>query len=129
MAKGFTLVEALASIVLLGVGIVASQQTIGAIGRNEARSRLKERLESLAQSKLDELLTESGQTPGDQNGDFADRGERDISWTFSVSASGIQNLDTIRLVVTPRREGDDSPRAILSTLRFNAPTTTTGAAP
>lgn len=125
---GFTLVEVLASIILLGVGIVAAQRAMGSISRDEARARQREHLEALAESKLGELLTEAAQTPGDQSGDFGEQGEADVTWTFTVEASGVENLDAVRLVVQPRRTSDSSPEAVLSTLRFKAPTTgSTGA--
>ncbi len=127
--RGFTIVEALASTVLLGVGIAACMSAMGALARGETRVRDSERFTSLARSKYDELLLEDPNAgAGEETGDFADQGEPDVEWTWSSEASGIESLDNVQLTVRRRDGGEAGPRALLSGLRFRPPVaTTTGA--
>ena len=129
MRKGFTLVEALVSIVLLAVGIASASSALAALARGEARARDASKYYALAQSKYDELTIDAtgqggptGGAQGDQSGDFADQGEPDVEWTFTVAPSGIENLDALSLTVT-RRGSDTAPRAVLSSLRYTPPLT------
>ena len=77
--RGFTLLEALAAVVLLGIGIVAAMGANAQIIHNEDRARSIERMQRLAQEKLAELVA-TGQATVSTSGDFSDENvsERDL---------------------------------------------------
>ena len=123
MRRGFTLVEALVSIVLLAVGITAASSALASLARGEARARDSARYYALAQSKYDELTIDTT-VQGDQSGDFADQDASEVEWTFTVTPSGIENLDALKLTVQRRDGSGSSPVATLSSLRYSPPLTT-----
>ena len=91
---------------------------------SEGRARDLDRYSRLARSKFDELLTEATTASGDQTGDFEAEGARDVTWTFTLEATGVENLDAAKLVVSARNGGGTAPQATLSKLVYRAPLTT-----
>lgn len=119
---GFTIVEVLAAAVLLGVGVVAALGAIGSITRAESRMEEKEILLDLASDKLREVLATFDFATPTLSGDFEDRGLRNIRWEVEVAASGIQNLERVRIVVSPPGRTEDAGVSI-ETLFFRPPVT------
>src|SRR5579859_7109800 len=98
-SRGFTLIEAIAAAALLAIGIVACLDATRAMYRAADRSMLREDMERLAIRKYDEILALGAFTSGQTSGDFADIGERRFSWSATWSASGVQDLDVLRVDV------------------------------
>lgn len=122
--SGFSFVEVLAATILLGVGITASLSALGALTKEEARAERLDRLAVLARSKWDELSVDAvNQASGDSSGDFADQGAPDAAWTLTTAPSGVENLNTVLLVVRNSKGGDSSPEVTLSGLRYAPPIT------
>lgn len=96
--RGFTLIEAMAAVALLGIGIAGAMGAIGSMTRTESQARLSEHLYTLAQEKLAELQA-TGQATTSSNGTFEDQNEPDSTWTLDVNTSGITDLDAITLTV------------------------------
>src|SRR5665213_947522 len=71
---GFSLIEALASITILGIGIAAVMNGLGAVAKTESRVKRIEAMTRLAQHKFDELVATSTSlsSASTQNGDFTD---------------------------------------------------------
>ncbi len=127
--SGFTIVEALAASVLLGVGVVACLSAFASLTKGEARALQADRYAALARSKWDELAVDAtNSASGDASGDFADEGEPNALWTLTTGVSGVEGLNTVALTVKSRRGGDAAPRVVLSGLRY-APPTGAAAAP
>lgn len=121
------MVEALASVILVAVGITAALGGISALSKAEADGQDRERMERLAMQKFDELVATGNMTTA-SSGDFTDHGIADVSWQTQVSASGVDNLNHIS--VTVKRSNDDkSPVAVFDSLIYVPPTTTTGTTP
>lgn len=121
------MVEALASVILIGVGIAAALGGISAITKSESDGQDRERLERLAMQKYDELVATGNMTSA-QSGDFTDRNVSDVTWQSQVSASGVDNLNHVS--VTVQRSNDSkSPVAVFDGLIYVQPTTTTGTTP
>ncbi|MFQ3668191.1 MAG: hypothetical protein SNJ61_04810, partial [Fimbriimonadaceae bacterium] len=118
----FSIVEVLAAAVLLGVGVVAALGAIGSITRAEARMEEKEILQNLASDKLREVLATFDFATPSLSGDFEDRGLPNIRWEVEVSASGISNLERVRIVVTPPGRTENAGVSI-ETLYFRPPAT------
>lgn len=121
--RGFTLLEAMAAVVLLGIGIVGSLASFSTMIRTEDRVRETERMQRLAQDKLSELIA-TGQASTSTDGDFTDRNIEGYTWSLESNASGITDLDSVTLTVS--KEGATQ-KAVLDTLVYVPPVGTTGA--
>lgn len=119
--RGFTLIEAMAAVVLLGIGIVGAMGANAQIIQNETRARRSERLQSLGRAKLAELVA-TGQAAISSNGDFTDQQEPTVTWSLEVGTSGITDLNTLKLTV---QESGASNPIRLDTLQYVPPQTTT----
>lgn len=124
--RGFTLIEALAAVVLLGIGIAGAMGAVATITRTESAARETERMQSMAQAKLAELVA-TGEAATSTSGDFADEGEPDVTWSLETGTSGIADLNTVSLTLETK---NGSRQTRLDTLVYQPPATTatTGAA-
>jgi len=125
-AQGFTLLEALASAVLLGVGMTAALSTLGAIAKSEDRARVRETLQRLALEKYDELVTTTQQPLASQTGDFTDRNISGYNWNLDVEPSTTTNLDTVVMTVTKQGEAKTFPTGVVYGLIYIPPSSTAG---
>ena len=126
-AKGFTLVEVMASVVLLGVGIVSVISAYSAIARSEDRAREVEIMHRLAIAKYDEMRAITDTFAGSESGDFTEEGSPDYVWELAVDPTGIENLDAITITVEHRgRGGERDLSSKVSGLVFQQPQDETG---
>ncbi|RYG26091.1 prepilin-type N-terminal cleavage/methylation domain-containing protein [bacterium] len=121
--RGFTLLEAMAAVVLLGIGIATSVGSFGTLARSESNTRQTEKMYRLAQAKLAELVA-TGQATASSDGDFTEQNEPDYTWRLEVNTSGITDLDAVTLSVGQRDSSRGEVR--LDTLVYVPPETTTG---
>jgi prepilin-type N-terminal cleavage/methylation domain-containing protein len=119
--KGFTLIEVLASLVILGVGITAALAGLSAIAKSEVRAREVETMHRLAMDKLNELRAVTDTFAAPDSGDFTDRDLVDYAWNLEVEATGIENLNAVTVIVERRSRAQGSPRAAATSLVFQAP--------
>lgn len=126
--KGFSLIEVLAAVVLLGVGIAALMTGLGKITAAESRMNERERRQNLALDRLRELVATRDLDNPNQSGDFADRGLDDYRWTADITASGVENLEVVRVAVNKESE-NQSAAVQVSTLVFRPQTTDAGGTP
>ncbi len=123
--RGFTLVEVLASVVILAVGIVGVLQGLSVMTRAKARFAETEVMTRLAHEKVEELAATSTDITSNDSGDFTDRGDQKFGWSSSATVSSAANLYT--LVVTITKHADPNKTVVVSTLVYvPAPTTTAG---
>ncbi|MBI3721277.1 MAG: prepilin-type N-terminal cleavage/methylation domain-containing protein, partial [Fimbriimonas ginsengisoli] len=94
---GFTLIEVVVGVVLVGIGMTAALRGLGAMTHSDVVLRERESCQRLAVRKLDELLAtgQVGTTP--ISGDFADWNDTAHAWNLEVIPSGVDNLYTLRL--------------------------------
>jgi len=118
--RAFTLVEALAALVLLGVGIAAVVTAQGSLGRTESRMQELQVMARLAESKLAELMATEAASVSD-SGDFTQEGDNDHEWELVVDPSGIENVNALRLIVRKANARANDPEYELNTLQFVAP--------
>ncbi|MDR3689011.1 MAG: hypothetical protein P4L46_06500 [Fimbriimonas sp.] len=123
---GFTLIEAIASIGLLTVGIVAVLGALGSVSRTESRARQISVMTSLAQHKYDELVATTLNLNSSQSGDFRDQNNTDYTWSASVDQTGVTNLVCVTVTVNPTADSSNSaPIGRVSGLLYQPPTTST----
>ncbi len=118
--RGFTLVEAVVSTALLGVGIAASIAALGEMTRVESLVREREQMQRLALEKHAELVATGDYALGQLEGEFTGTGRDRYLWTATYEPTGVENL--YRIVVTVgRAEGEDGPSETADGLLFVPP--------
>lgn len=105
--RGFTMVEALASVFLLAVGILAGLGALNAMTKNEYGMRESERMQRLADEKLLELLA-TGDWQFMTEGDFTDRNENRYLWTATLEPTGVENLEVLSVTITRAAQRNDT---------------------
>jgi len=102
--RGFTLVEALAALVLITVGLVATLQCIGAMTRARSRALETADMQRLAFRKYDEIIAENLLPSGSSDGNFEDVGEPRFTWHAERTALGVGGLDDLAVQVVRKGE-------------------------
>lgn len=110
--------EAMVASVLVIIGVVGAIQGFGGLTRAQSGLQERERMQRLAVSKYDEIIaTGIGNAP--TSGDFQDYNESRYKWEAEIQATGTENLQTVRVVVTPTTT--DRPQASVQGLLFVPP--------
>jgi prepilin-type N-terminal cleavage/methylation domain-containing protein len=122
-SKGFTLIEALVSITLVGVGMTAVLSGLSSMSKSQFRARESEKMQRLAIQKYDELIATEEIDGAGLSGNFSDINLDSYQWQAVVEPSGIENLETV--TVTVERSGwEDGPQAKIDGLVYRPPLTT-----
>lgn len=125
--RGYTLIEALVSAVLLAVGIVSGLSAMSNMTRTEGKARETQLFWKIAQEKFDEVRATGDIDFAPVDGTFEEPDRAGISWSVSTEPSDVENLTTVRVQVYRTSEGEDS-GITLSTLIFVQPEVTEPAA-
>ena len=123
---GFTLVEALVSVVILGVGITGVTGALGEMTRARGRAMETERMQRLAFDKYDELIATVQYTTPSLSGDFTDRNEYRYTWHAELLETGTTNLESFAVYVDSAAGGTTKTVKVTG-LVYVQPTTGTGA--
>lgn len=119
-SRGFTLLEVLAAVVIVSIGIAAVMGGFSALSQTQRRIIERETIERLAQSKLKELAA-TREYESVTEGDFSAEGLPDYTWTAATQESGVENLQHLNVTV----ELDNSDlTATADTLVFTPPAPT-----
>ncbi|MEJ5170319.1 MAG: prepilin-type N-terminal cleavage/methylation domain-containing protein [Fimbriimonadales bacterium] len=102
---GFSLIEALLAVTLLGVGIAAAVGSAGAAAEARWKIRDRELLTRLAVSIADDLRASGDDQNNGLSGDFAQDGYPDVVWSVETTPTGIANLDSVWVTVENRATG------------------------
>ena len=127
-AKGFTLIEALASVTILGLGIASVVGGLGSVSKTESRMKKIEAMTQLAQHKFDELVATSTSlsSASTQSGDFTDENNSEYLWSAQVEDSGVTNLEALTITVTLANDSSKTaPTGVVSGLVYVPPVATT----
>lgn len=100
--KGFTLVEAMVSVMLLAVGITSSLAAFAHLTAGWRQVQDSEAMAQLAYDKYDELVATGALTSDSLDGDFTDRGIDAYQWEASVENTGVDNLSALTVTVEAR---------------------------
>jgi prepilin-type N-terminal cleavage/methylation domain-containing protein len=122
--RGFTMIEALAAVVLIGAGLVAATKCLGGMAQARTRAFESEDMQRLALGKLDEIVALDSLPSGSSEGDFEDAGEKRFVWRAERTPTGTGNLDVLRVEVT--RRGESYAQATEVQGLFCRPATTQG---
>lgn len=129
---GFSLIEALASVTILGVGIASVVGGLGSISKTESRMKQIEAMTRLAQHKFDELVATSTtlSSASTQSGDFKDENNNDYLWSAEVADTGVTNLEALTVTVTLVNDtSSTAPTGKVTSLIYVPPVSTTSTTP
>jgi type II secretory pathway pseudopilin PulG len=96
---GFTLLEAIVSVAVMGIGQVAVLEAYGAAMRLSLQDENLTTATFLARGKMEEVLKERYLTAGTDKGDFGEEFEG-FTWTAEIADSPVEGLETITVTVT-----------------------------
>jgi prepilin-type N-terminal cleavage/methylation domain-containing protein len=113
---GFTFIELLATIVLIGIIMPVAMRSIGLCTRLGGQSRRKIEAASLAQTKLTELTSSQDWQTGEKRGDFGTDWPG-YQWTLAVSNWTDSVVSQLDLTVTWQSQGQQR-SLTLSTLVY-----------
>jgi type II secretory pathway pseudopilin PulG len=120
LRRGFTLIEAVAAIGLVSIGVVSSLTGLAAIAKNDQALLERERMQKLAVQKYDEVIATGLIDTAELSGDFTDQNIDGFEWEATVEPSGEENLEV--LTVTVNKTGDaEGPQATMDGLVFRPP--------
>ena len=124
---GFTMIEVLVATVLLGLGITMGFSALSSMTRTELRVRQVEKMNLLAVQKLNEVIAYGNIANQQTDGSFSDFGDPDYKWTMDTTASGVDNVATVRITVQTSNNKTSEPSATASGLIFTSPNAKNGA--
>ena len=113
---GFTFIELLATIVLIGIIMPVAMRSIGLCTRLGGQSRRQIEAASLARTKLTELASSQDWQTGEKRGDFGSDWPG-YQWTAEVSNWTDSVVNQLDLTVTWQSQGQQH-SLILSTLVY-----------
>ena len=129
--RGFTLIEVLATLMLLAIVMPAIQQGISIASGTASSARRRTEAAGLAESKLNELLAtgqwQDGQVSGDFSPDWPDyRWQATVSgWQSDTTSAGLQQLD-VTVSWTARNRPDSVTLSTLTYVRVDGGSSSTG---
>jgi prepilin-type N-terminal cleavage/methylation domain-containing protein len=128
-SKGFTLIEALAAVVILGAGIAAVMGAFSSVARSEDRSRQSEVMHRLAIEKLEELRATTETFTTSESGNFEEKNLPNYTWSMEVENTGVENLEAVTVKVEMERPWSGAPSAEVTSLVFQPPPPAEGETP
>ena len=117
--KGFTLIEVVVASVLVAIGVAGALRAFGALTHAQATLQERDRMQRLAVSKYDELIT-TGLSNAPSDGDFQDYNESRYKWTVDIEATGTENLQSVKVTVVST-DPSDANQASVDGLVFTPP--------
>lgn len=119
--RAFTLIEAVAAVALVGIGITASLSGLSVIAKTDRLLLEREKMQRMAVRKYEEIVATGQIETADLSGDFTDQNIGDYEWTATVEPSGEENLEILTVVVNKAGAGEEDPQATVDGLVFNPP--------
>lgn len=116
--RGFTLVEALASLMLVAVVLPFVIRGVSMSARNAAEADRKATAAMLAQTRLDEVVLSKSWELGDAEGEFDEAyGKEAMRYTWDLTVGDWQSTDYRELVLTVRwMRGEQERKVALTTV-------------
>ncbi len=112
--KGFTLIEVLAALIIVGLGMLAVIQAVSQTINNANYLREKTIAHWVAMNKLTEVRLNPVAPPGgDSNGDI-DMAGTTWHWRMTINATDAKTMQRIDIRVAPKSAGPDASIASVS---------------
>ena len=97
--SGFSLIEALVSVVFVGLGVVAALNGMSAISAAQSRQLEKEKMMGLAKAKYDEVVA-TGEYAVSSSGNYEEEEMPEYEWTSENQTTGIEGVSLVTVRVT-----------------------------
>lgn len=123
--RGFSLIEAIVSVAILGVGIAAAISAIGHLSSTEFHNRETETMLRLAKEKLSEVRADGQLDTAPIEGQFEGAGRDVYRFTVEVEPSEVENVNIVYVTVFRNGKDEETGQA-LTTLVFTPPVTVEG---
>jgi len=125
--RAFTLIEALVSVAIMSIGLVAVMEAYGAAMRLSLQDEHLTTATFLASGKMEEVLKETYITAGEDSGDFGEEFEG-FAWTVEIADSEIEGLEIVTVTVTWSVGAVDDELVLTSAAQRREPEEATGGA-
>ena len=123
---GFTLLEVIVSLAIMGVGLVAVLEAYGAAMRLSVQDEFLTTATLLATGKMQEVMKETYITVGTDEGAFGDEFE-DFRWTVEIADSEIEGLELVTVTVYWEAAEREDYLVLTTALPYQEPEETEGA--
>jgi general secretion pathway protein I len=111
---GFTLIEVLAALVIVSLGMLGVITAVGQTASNSTYLRDKTIAHWVAMNRLTEARLQRAAPKVDKSSDEVEMGGRKWRWTMTVSQSAVESIRRIDVSVRPEDADEDSSMAFVS---------------
>jgi general secretion pathway protein I len=113
-SRGFTLIEVLAALVIVSLGMMAVIQAVSQTASNSAYLRDKTLAHWVALNRLTEARLEQSAPKVDETSDEVEMAGRTWRWTMTVTQTPVETMRRIDVSVRPAEADEDSSMATLT---------------
>jgi general secretion pathway protein I len=112
--RGFTLIEVLAALVIVSLGMMAVIQAVSETASNSSYLREKTLAHWVALNRLTEARLEQSAPKVDETSDEVEMAGRKWRWTMTVTQTPVETMRRIDVSVRPAEADEDSSMATLT---------------
>lgn len=113
-SSGFTLIEVLVALIVVGLGMLAVIQTVSQTANNTAYIRDKSIAHWIAMNQLTKVRLEPNAPAVDKSSDEVKMAGRDWRWTMEVKQTPVESIRRIEVSVRPAEAPEKSSLAYIS---------------
>lgn len=113
-ASGFTLIEVLVALIVVGLGMLAVIQTVSQTASNTSYIREKTIAHWIAMNQLTKVRLEPNAPALDKSSDEVKMAGRDWRWTMEVKQTPVESIRRIEVSVRPSEAPEKSSLAYIS---------------
>ena len=113
-AAGFTLIEVLVALIVVGLGMLAVIQTVSQTANNTSYIREKTIAHWIAMNQLTKARLEPNAPALDKSSDEVEMAGRDWRWTMEVKQTPVESIRRIEVSVRPSEAPEKSSLAYVS---------------
>ena len=113
-SRGFTLIEVLAALVIVSLGMMAVIQAVSQTASNSSYLRDKTLAHWVALNRLTEVRLEQSAPKVDETSDEVEMAGRTWRWTMTVTQTPVETMRRIDVSVRPAEADEDSSMATLT---------------
>lgn len=114
LARGFTLIEVLAALVIVSLGMMAVIQAVSQTASNSSYLRDKTIAHWVAMNRLTEVRLEQGAPKVDKTSDDVEMAGREWRWTMEVTQTPVETMRRIDISVRPADAKEGSSMASIT---------------
>jgi general secretion pathway protein I len=111
---GFTLIEVLVALIVVGLGMLAVIQTVSQTANTTSYMREKTIAQWIAMNQLTQVRLQPSAPPVDKSSDEVEMAGRDWRWTMEVKQTPIESIRRIEVRVRPKDAPETSSLAFVA---------------